>query len=73
MGTANSRLVTVNADGSLTEQGGTVGGIIRNHEGSSLMVFKGGSKGQSIGYIELEAILQGIKLAEDIGALPEDQ
>ncbi|KAF5180544.1 In chloroplast atpase biogenesis protein, partial [Thalictrum thalictroides] len=54
-------------DGSLTQQGGGYGGILRDSDGAALYAFTRQSRGTTILCIELEAIYKGVQLAKELG------
>lgn len=55
--------VKLNSDGSLSTQGGGLGGILRNDQGVVLAYYHQPSKEKNIMAIEAEAILLGIQIA----------
>ncbi|KAF5186432.1 Ribonuclease h domain [Thalictrum thalictroides] len=52
--------IALNSDGSLTDNGRKIGGLLKDEDGNVMLAYNSGSNGATIGFIELEAIAKGI-------------
>ncbi|KAF5182877.1 Ribonuclease h domain [Thalictrum thalictroides] len=59
--------IMFNTDGSISPEGNSYAGILRDFNGDVLMTYSANSKGCTIGYVEIQAIQVGLQLCKDLG------
>ncbi|KAF5191731.1 RNA-directed DNA polymerase (reverse transcriptase)-related family protein [Thalictrum thalictroides] len=59
--------IMLNTDGSISPEGNSYAGILRDANGDVLMTYSANSKGCTIGYVEIQAIQVGLQLCKDLG------
>ncbi|XP_077228476.1 uncharacterized protein LOC143861434 [Tasmannia lanceolata] len=57
----------LNTDASLVDEGGGIGGILRNKDGEIIHVFSENNDGDEIFALEIQAICEGVAVAKSLG------